>query len=155
MCEEHDQGATLEALAQRFRVSIATVKRAISRARTLSAEEQLANVDPAHDLLMILDAQRQALATCVTEMREGDNSACRIGAAKAVGSIGQSLRDTLASAGHLPGRIVNPPSSGAQLQDKQEMRKIADAFLDVADKHGLDWPEIERELHRELEEALS
>jgi hypothetical protein len=35
------------------------------------------------------------------------------------------------------------------------MRKIADAFLDVADKHGLDWPEIERELHRELEEALS
>jgi DNA-directed RNA polymerase specialized sigma24 family protein len=37
MREEHEQGATLEALAQRFGVSVATVKRAISRARTLSA----------------------------------------------------------------------------------------------------------------------
>ena len=90
---EHEEGATLEALAQRFGVSTATVKRAIGRARTLSAEEQLAKVDPSNDLLAILDAQRDALATCVTEMREGDNSACRIGAAKAVGPIGQSLRD--------------------------------------------------------------
>ena len=155
MREEHEQGATLEALAQRFGVSVATVKRAISRARTLSAEEQLGNVDPARDLLAILDALRQALATCVTEMREGDNSTTRVGAAKATVSVGGALRDTLASAGHLPGRIVNPTSSGEHVQAALERRKIADAYLDVADKHGLDWPEIERELDRELEEALS
>jgi transposase-like protein len=155
MREEHDQGATLEALAQRFGVSVATVKRAISRARTLSGEEQLANVDPVHDLLAILDALRQALATCVTEMQEGDNSAARVGAAKATVSVGGALRDTLASAGHLPGRIVNPTSSGEHVQAALERQKITDAYLDVADKHGLDWPEIERELDRELEEALS
>jgi hypothetical protein len=155
MREEHDQGATLQALAQRFGVSVATVKRAISRARTLSAEEQLANVDPIHDLLTILDALRQALATCVTEMREGDNSATRVGAAKATVSVGGALRDTLASAGHLPGRIVNPTSSGEHVRAALERQKITDAYLDVADKHGLDWPEIERELDRKLEEALS
>ena len=155
MREEHDQGATLEALAQRFGVSVATVKRAISRARTLSAEEQLANVDPIHDLLTILDALRQALTTCVTEMRQGDNSAARVGAAKATVSVGGALRDTLASAGYLPGRIVNPTSSGEHVQAALERQKITDAYLDVADKHGLDWPEIERELDRELEKALS
>ena len=155
MREEHDQGATLEALAQRFGVSVATVKRAISRARTLSAEEQLGNVDRAQDLLAILGALRQGLATCVTEMREGDNSAARVGAAKATVSVGGGLRDTLASAGHLPGRIVNPTSSGEHVRYALETQKMTDAFLDVADKHGLDWPEIERELDRELEEALS
>jgi AraC-like DNA-binding protein len=155
MREEHEQGATLEALAQRFGVSVATVKRAISRARTLSAEEQLADVDPVHDLLTILDALRQALATCVTEMRNGDNSAARVGAAKATVSVGAALRDTLASAGHLPGRIVNPTSSGEHVRYALETQKITDAYLDVADRHGLDWEEIERELDRELEEALS
>jgi hypothetical protein len=151
MREEHDQGATLEALAQRRGVSTATVKRAINRARTLSAEEQLENVVPACDLLAILDALRQALTTCVTEMQEGDNSAARVGAAKATVSVGGALRETLASAGHLPGRIVNPASSGEQVQAALERQKITDAYLDVADKYGLDWPEIERE----LEEAVS
>ena len=113
------------------------------------------NVDPVHDLLTILDALRQALTTCVTEMRQGDNSAARVGAAKATVSVGGALRDTLASAGYLPGRIVNPTSSGEHVQAALERQKITDAYLDVADKHGLDWPEIERELDRELEKALS
>jgi len=133
---EHEEGTTLEALAQRFGVSTATVKRAIGRARTLSAEEQLAAVDPANDLLAILDAQRQALITCVREMESGDSSSARIGGAKAVASIGDALRDTLAAAGRLPGRVVNPPSSGETLRLDREWRRAVNAMVSIGKRRG-------------------
>jgi AraC-like DNA-binding protein len=146
MREEHDQGATLEALAQRFGVSVATVKRGISRARTLSAEEQLYAVDPANELVLILDAQRAAIRALIREMDSADSSSARVGACKATAVVGQGLRDTLASAGHLPGKIVNPTSSGDELRWKREMDEIVNAFLDVADRTGIDWEAVEREM---------
>jgi len=50
----------------------------------------------------------------------------------------------------LPGRIVNPPSSGEALRLETEFRQAVDVMVRVAREHGID-----QALDRELEEALS
>jgi hypothetical protein len=153
--EEREQGATLEQLASRYGIAVSTVKEAIDSANAISAEEQLADLDPSDDLVAILDAQRDALATLVREMAQGDNSASRVGAAKATAPAGQALRDTLAAAGCLPGRVVNPMSTGEALTLDRVWKRAVNAMLDIAKRQGIDSNEVEAELDRALEEATS
>jgi AraC-like DNA-binding protein len=136
--DEHEHAATLEVLAQRFGVSVATVKRAIARSRTNSPEPRLN--DPHDDFFAILDAQRKALGTCIREMESDDSSSARVGAAKATSSVGASIRDTLASSGKLPGRLIHPPSMGDALALDRELHRAVGAMVEIAERRGIDSP---------------
>jgi hypothetical protein len=61
-------------------------------------------------------------------MTAGDSSSARVGAARATGSIGSELRDSLAACGALPGRTVNDLGVGAG--NWVAWRREADGFLE-------------------------
>jgi hypothetical protein len=133
------RGAKLpwKTVASAFGLSVAQARKAAKSAEEISTEESaFADLNPDATLRRIVDVQTSALETVEKLMEDADNSNARVGACRAAGSVGSDLRDSLAAAGVIPGRVV--ADSGAILRVREEVRAAVAALMGAAEDEGID-----------------
>jgi hypothetical protein len=153
--EERAAGMELQALAERYGVSVATVKRA---ARAVSPEEEIRALSPAAELLVILHGQHEAFHRLLDLMHEADNTSAAVGAARGVAAMGETIRDTLAAMGQLEHRTSGPAALPAEIGDSdagrldrmaaeaavaREFQRWQRALFAIAKERGINGLELE------------
>jgi hypothetical protein len=128
-------------IAAEFEISERQARRGAKDAEKIAAEERdAADVDAERILHRIIDVQTTALDEVEKLMADADNSNARVGACRAAGSIGSDLRDSLAAAGLLPGRIVF--GGGRLVAFERQFREAVGQLIAAAVDHGLDPQEV-------------
>ncbi|HET7052453.1 MAG TPA: hypothetical protein VFI09_00880 [Solirubrobacterales bacterium] len=125
-------------IAARFGVSQRQAQRAAKDAARTAREAVTAldHIEPLTVLREIIDGQRTAFASAVALTTAADSDNGKVGACRAVGTVGESLRDTLVAAGLLPFR--QEPGPGAALALESEARTVALRLARAAERAGLD-----------------
>ena len=138
-------GLTWPVIAERHGLSVRQARRAAAAARAISVEERGPEVaeklDPLAILTQITRSQLRALDSLAELAAEADNDAARVGACRALGSIGSDLRSSLHALGLLP----DPNDELLRVRVQEVVRAIANVT------RRLDIPpaELQREVERE------
>ncbi|HET7053867.1 MAG TPA: hypothetical protein VFI09_08135 [Solirubrobacterales bacterium] len=132
------EGAPWRAIAERFGVSERQAQRAAKDAARAAREAitALDGIEPLAMLREIIDGQRAAFAAAVKLTADADSDNGKVGACRAVGTLGGELRASLIGAGLLPFRQALGPGDSLALAN--EGRALALRLAHAAERVGLD-----------------